>query len=270
MPAKFTRNKTLLLCLALLINLTLALRAAAQESERVVEKTSRKPTPLKVKVIKTKKAEVSLGKKFVDGDEDWFKVLSIVLENISGKTVTYVGVGFLFPRQVEDVGKAPPLYKSLFYGHHPNAPSEVTAKVQPLSLKPGETITVKVSEPDYFEIRNNLARLQYADNIKTIKFNLQEVYFDDGSGWVAGTWLPHAQNRPISYFREPQPATALPGNLFMLLSHSLRNCEQEYTLGFTKLKWQGTCTVQSEPPRGEPGQCGVYDGFYSRRCCDPD
>lgn len=191
MPDKFAGNQTLLLCLALLISLALPLTAAAQEAERVVEKTSRKPTPLKVKVIKTKKGEVPLGKKFVDSDEDWFNGLSIVLENVSGKTVTYVGVGFLFPRQAGDAGKAPPLYKSLSYGHHPSAPSEATVGVRPLSLKPSQRITVKVSESDYFEIRNNLTRLEYAYNIRTIKFNLQEVYFNDGSGWVSGTWLPY-------------------------------------------------------------------------------
>lgn len=109
MPAEFARHRTLLLCLGLVITLTLPLKAAAQEAERVVEKTSRRPTPLKIRVVKTKKGEVMLGKKFVDSDEDWFKGLSIVLENVSDKTVTYVGVGLLFPRQPGDEGKPPPV-----------------------------------------------------------------------------------------------------------------------------------------------------------------
>src|SRR5215213_1825380 len=28
-----------------------------------------------------------------------------------------------------------------------------------------------------------------------------------------------------------------------------------------------TCTVQTESPHRSMGQCGIYDGFYSRRCC---
>jgi hypothetical protein len=190
MLATFAHYKTLLLCLTLLINLTLPLKAAAQEAERVVEKTSRRPTPLKVKVVKTKKGEVALGKKFVDSDEDWFKGLSIVLENVSGKTVTYVGAGFLFPRQDGDAEEVPPLYRDLRYGVHPEAPEAVAVRTQPLTLKPGEEIVVTLPAPEYFEVREDLSRLEYPRSIKAIKFHLVEVYFDDGSGWVVGTWLP--------------------------------------------------------------------------------
>lgn len=194
MPARFARNRTPLLCLGLLATLTLPLQTAAQEAERVVEKTSRRPTPLKVKLVKTKKGEVALGKKFFDDDEDWFKGLSIVLENVSGKTVTYVGIGFLFPRQDGGVEESAPLYRDLHYGVHPEAPGSVAARTQPLSLRPGEKLTVTLLDPDYFEVREALLRLEYPHSIKAIKFHLAELYFDDGSGWVVGNWLPpHAK-----------------------------------------------------------------------------
>lgn len=36
---------------------------------------------------------------------------------------------------------------------------------------------------------------------------------------------------------------------------------------FIKTNLQEVCTVQSQPAQGTIGRCGVYDGFYSRRCC---
>lgn len=166
---------------------------SSQDKQRSVEKLWRKTAPLRVGTIKTKKGEVLLGKKFADNDE-WFQGLSVVLENISGKTITYIGAGFLFPRQVGDVGKVPPLYKSLSYGLHPDAPEESAINNQPLALKPGESIAVTLFDPNFLEVKNDLTQLEYTYSIKTIKFNLQEVYFDDGTSWVAGTWFPRNAN----------------------------------------------------------------------------
>ena len=195
---RFSLTSTLIIALLTFVVATLlTISGIAQQAqgqitkgeERTVEKLSRKPAPLRVKAIKTKRAEFLLGQKVVDGD-DWFQGLSIVLENSSGKTIIYIGAGFLFPRRSVEVGKAPPLYKSLSYGLHPNAPDEAAQSLQPLALKPGERITVALSDSDYYEVTTNLRRLEYAQSIKAIKFNLQEVYFDDGTGWAAGTWLP--------------------------------------------------------------------------------
>lgn len=241
MLATFAHYKTLLLCLTLLINLTLPLKAAAQEAERVVEKTSRRPTPLKVKVVKTKKGEVALGKKFVDSDEDWFKGLSIVLENVSGKTVTYVGAGFLFPRQDGDVGKAPPLYRELRYGVHPEAPEAVAVRTQALALRPGEKITVALLDPDYFEVREDLSQLEYPHSIKAIKFHLVEVYFDDGSSWGVGTWFsPHA-NKMRSAIREQQPFGNLTKQVSFLNCDFRENKPVNLPAFFFSKPWRQTC-----------------------------
>ncbi len=173
------------------------LKIAASQEERVVEKLSRKQAPLMIKAVKRKKGEVFLGKKFTDG-EDWFQGLSIVVENISGKTITYVSGGLLFPRQNEVDQKAPPLYKSFHYGVPPFAPGKAAPGVRPLVLKPGEKIVITLSDSDYYEVIANLRRLEYARSIKAIKFNLEEIYFDDGSSWAAGKYFPHNPNNPDS------------------------------------------------------------------------
>jgi len=122
----------------------------------------------------------SIGKTRVQG-------LSVVLENTSDKTITYIGAGFLFPRQEGEGRKPPPFYKSLFYGHHPDAPTESLLNVQPLALKAGERIAVTLSDSDYPEVMALLKELEYIHSIKTVKFSLQEIYFDDGTGWPART-----------------------------------------------------------------------------------
>jgi hypothetical protein len=96
-----------------------------------------------------------------------------------------------------------------------------------------------------------------------VKFNLQEIYFDDGTGWAAGTWFRH---NPNTHTPERQPASSLSRSV--PTCYPLRRYELEGTLSFLNIKLQEeTCTESPEPPRGEIGRCGVYDGFYSRRCC---
>jgi hypothetical protein len=204
---------------------SLYLTVSSQDKERSVEKLWRKAAPLKIGTIKTKKGEVLLGEKFTDND-DWFKGLTVVIENISGKTITYIGAGFLFPRQFGDGGKAPPLYKSLDYGLHPDAPVEAAQNNQPLALKPGEKIAVTLSDVDYFEVKNNLIQLEYAFSIKTIKFNLQEVYFDDGTSWVAGTWFPRNREKTIRPNQGQKLLSHMPGNSSSLLNNSFREKKQ--------------------------------------------
>jgi hypothetical protein len=199
-----TRLSTILLLMMLLPAYAIAQQTQGQivnGKERSVENLRRKPTPFKVKNIKTKKGEFLLGQKLVDAD-DWFNGLSVVLENISGKTVIYIGAGFLFPGQGGEDGKSLPLYKSLSYGHHPSAPGEAVANTQPLALKPGERFTVTLSGIDYEEVITNLKQLKYSQSIKSIKFNLMEVYFSDGTGWEGGTWLDHYPSERNSTIRE--------------------------------------------------------------------
>lgn len=243
-----------------------ALGQTASSKERTVERLSRKSAPFKVKHVKTKKGEFSLGQKLVDED-DWFNGLSVVLENTSGKTIIYIRAGFLFPRQNGEVGKAPPLYKSLSYGRYPSAPEGVALNAQLLALRPGERFTVTLSEDDYREIVDTLQRLEYDRSIKSIKFNLEEVYFDDGTGWAGGTWLDHYPQDRNNNVREQQQVSNIPERLPKLLNSNLMVPNMFSNLLFIKTNLQEVCTVQSQPAQGTIGRCGVYDGFYSRRCC---
>jgi hypothetical protein len=201
-------------CVVLFFLIPLAV-GAAQEQDRVVSKMWRKPAPLKLRVIKTRKGEVKLDQKFADGD-DWLKSLSIVLENVSGKTITYVEVGLLFPRDAEVLGKTPPLYHTLMYGHHPKAPAAALLNVPPLALKPGESITIALSDFDYSYITDNWRKLEPSRSIKDIRLHLYEIFFNDDTGWRVGHWLLNSSD-----IKERQPDSEAPGSSPGFLSHAL-------------------------------------------------
>jgi len=158
--------------------------------------------PVEVKVVKTKKGTMEIGRKFPDGD-NWFNGLTVNVKNTSGKTIIYLGGGFLFPRPKDEVVKqsAPPRYQRFMYGRHPLAPEGPAQTTQPISIKPGETFSVTISESDYISINKRLNELGYTSSIKEINFNIEEIYFADGTAWRAGSWYQRDPANPKNYKR---------------------------------------------------------------------
>jgi hypothetical protein len=163
---------------------------AQDTQDRVVTKLRRRPMPVEVKVVKTKKATIEIGQSFSDED-DWFDGLTVSVKNTSGKTIIYLGGGFLFPRPKDGTVEqdAPPRYHRFMYGHHPLAPEAAVQAIQPVSIKPGETFNITISAEDYVSIKRRLNELGYVGSIKEINFNIEEIYFADGMGWRVGHYL---------------------------------------------------------------------------------
>lgn len=189
--------------------------AAIQEQDRVVRNLRRRPLPVKIKAVKTKKGDVELGQKF-PGDDDWLRQLSISVENTSGKTIVYIGGGFLFPdRELQPGGQAPPLYRDFMYGHHPQAPESAWLPGADISIKPGETFNLTLSDSDeeFSSLRQRLKRLGYPASIKEISVNIEEIYFDDGAAWVAGGWYQRDPDSPGKYKEVPSKTEEQQGGL---------------------------------------------------------
>jgi hypothetical protein len=177
------------------------LGAAKQEQDRVVNKLRRIPLPVNLKAVKTKKGGVGLGQKF-SGDDDWFKQLSISVENTSGKTIVYIDGGFLFPNQELQPGEqapSPPLYHGFMYGHHPSAPEGARLPGADISIKPGDTFNLKLSDDEFLSVKQKLKRLGYPASIKEISVNIEEIYFDDGTAWITGSWYQRDPDSPGKY-----------------------------------------------------------------------
>jgi sortase (surface protein transpeptidase) len=103
-------------------------------------------------------------------------------------------------------GKTPPLYHTLLYGHHPKAPAAALLNVPPLALKPGDTITIAVSDSDYSYITDNRRQLEPSRSITDIRLHRHEIYFSDGGGWVVRHWYQNSSD-----IKERQPDSQSPG-----------------------------------------------------------
>ena len=174
--------------------------AAKQEQDRIVNKLRRITFPVNIKTVKTKKGGVELGQKF-PGDDDWFKQLSISVENTSGKTIFYIGGGFLFPNKELQPGEQapPPLYHRFMYGYHPLVPEGARPPDAGISIKPGETFNLTLSDEEFPSVKRKLEGLGYPGSIKEISVNIEEIYFDDGTAWIAGSWYQRDPDNPKKY-----------------------------------------------------------------------
>ncbi len=160
---------------------------AQQNQERLLEKYVHRKEPLRIKAIKGKKGDVNISKKFLD-DDDWLKGLSFSLENISEKTITYIGLELEFPRS-DDV---PPLVFPLIYGQGLLPDTETTVNSPP--IKPGEEVVLSLSPTIYTELKQSLDQEKYSKSIKHAVIDLRTVIFDDGIMWRAGRLMKRDPN----------------------------------------------------------------------------
>ena len=195
---------TLVLLSALLSVTGLSVLSQDMQS-RVVKKLRQIPMPVEIKIIKHKKGTVEIGRDFPDED-DWFEGLAVSVKNTSGKTIIYMGGGFLFPRPQDEVEQsAPPRYHRFMYGQHPLAAEDAVQTTQPINIKPGESFDITIAKGDYSSLKQRLKELGYKPSIKEINFNIEEIYFADGTGWSIGSWYQRDPKNKKQYKRVEKP-----------------------------------------------------------------
>jgi hypothetical protein len=172
--------------LALLFTGASSTGIAQQAQDRLIEKQSFSNEPVKITVVKTKKGAVNIGEKFKD-ETNWLKGLKIIVENSSGKPVTYVRVGLSFPRpENHETSKENPYGESLEYGVNPLVTEgvEIASPVQAIS--PGKSIELVMPDEAYEGTRALLNELKFPENIKRVKVMVEAVGFEDGTAWNGG------------------------------------------------------------------------------------
>jgi hypothetical protein len=217
-----------------------------QTKDRTVTKfrNGKLPMPVEVKAIKTKKKSAKIGEAVSD-DDDWFDGLTVSIENTTGKTIVYIGGGFLFPRAKEGGVVKPSRYEQFMYGRHPSFSGTLRLTNLALSLKPGEVLDITLPSSNYASIKQRLRELGYPDSIKDIKFNIEEIYYDDGTAWIVGDNFERDPIEPEKYKRkenQPQPISKKKVNPVTFMNASLRSVRQA------------------------SGSCWMNDGFYSDVC----
>jgi hypothetical protein len=194
-----------LVCMLVLviINAWLPVSGTTKLQDRTVTKfrNGKLLMPLEIKTIKTKKRIAKIDEAISD-DDDWFDGLTISIENTSGKTIIYIGGGFLFPRPVEGGIVKSSRYEQFMYGRHPAVSGTVRLTNLPISVKPGEMFDITLPSSNYASIKQRLKELGYPDSIKDIKFNVEEIYYDDGTAWIVGDNFERDPNNPEKYKRK--------------------------------------------------------------------
>ena len=158
--------------------------ASPQNQDRILKQRSWPNEPVKIKLVTSKKGAIKLGETFSD-DDDWFRGLTLKIENKSDKAITYIALSLMFKRPDGETGR--PLAYSIRYNQRSarfiGKESEVTVSTQYPPIQPGEFADVKTFEQDFNSIKSLLLQAGYVGGIKAIDIVLEEVIFGDGSGW---------------------------------------------------------------------------------------
>jgi hypothetical protein len=176
-----------------------------QEEERLIERRSDFSPPVKITLTKTKKKAVKFDEKFLDDDE-WFRGLTVNVANASGKTVTYIDVGIIFPRPESQAQEHPAIWH-LEYGSNPDMensdPINSPLKVKP--ILPGDTIEITLRDVSFDNIKTFLKNIKYPTSIKKIELSVMEVGFSDETLWSAGRMFHRDPNGPHGWSPIKQP-----------------------------------------------------------------
>lgn len=136
------------------------------------------------------------------GSEDWFKDLSVNIENTSGKNMTYIEVDITFMPPA-DSKKLLPFRYSIING---NRGAALRQKDSGISLEPPQDANasshnpyeIRAANPDqeYVENRASLNRMDYPVIVNEIEIQIEEVIFSDGTMWSTGRWYRIDPNNP--------------------------------------------------------------------------
>ena len=146
-----------------------------QEQDRVIEIKSNSVQanePVALTVIKTKKGVVKAGEKFQD-DDDWLRGLTVRVENVSQKKITYLEVRFSFVRpENHETSDAPPLVHSLSYGVRDPAGESMPRSGTVATLMPGEAVDISLPSATYDAVKRALIKVKYPSSVKCVQIYL--------------------------------------------------------------------------------------------------
>lgn len=190
---KLNRLTGALLKLASLI-LLLQVSGFAQESERLIDKTSGRNEPIRILKLKTNGKVIELGKKFSE-DDNWLLGLTATVKNVSDKAIAQIDLKLGFPRPGGGSSPETAIYTvHMIYGREP---ADVSADETLKLVLPGESVEVQLLEVNVPFIKEDLEKLGYEHPIKHAQIMVSSVTFVDESEWAGdGILLYPNPNNP--------------------------------------------------------------------------
>lgn len=186
---------------------------ASQEEERILERRDIRGQPLRVVSLRNRRGRTFTGNPILEGN-DWLDGLTVRMQNISQKAITFIEIDLLFPRPPGGpYAEEPPFSYSIYYGTiaRPNP-----AETRP-SVRPGETLEISLSDERYERLIDSLQQANYPASVRRVRLTVRAVIFEDDSKWLLGgmmrrdpdnpyRWLPIIPPQGSASNRQPSPA----------------------------------------------------------------
>jgi hypothetical protein len=250
-----------------------ALPRRGQDQDRVVRDVQIPDCPVRVRMIKTKKRNITMNRGFSD-EGDWLQGLSLRAVNRSNKTVTYVGVRLLF-RKTQDQTPSIPASFPFDYGLSPLwlEPGDPTPPPTIAPIAPGQEADIILSDAQHDELKDFLARTGFFPNHKRLELDITVVGFSDETMWNLGKWLkrdPTQLQKPLpgwrlldDALREPPPPKEPKGSapdrtaFFMLAGFRPRSPLTEFATKRSSPQDECGDYLQADIRCGNTGDTGI-------------
>jgi hypothetical protein len=169
-------------------------RPPFQERERAIRKKTDFNPPVKIKAVKTKGRPVPLNEKFAD-DDDWLKGFSVLVGNLSNKTVTHIGIEMLF----RPLGGGHQLPAGWFLNYGPNPFHYKTQELVPPSttanVMAGDEIEIKLTDDQFENLTSFLKKAGFPNKVHVVEIRVNSIGFADGTAWSAKMLKRDANNQ---------------------------------------------------------------------------
>jgi hypothetical protein len=164
--------------------------ATSQQDERKSLEQAFDGNPqLRVTKIKTG-PHIRKFKEAFDESDDWAKRLSLEVESVATKPITFLSVNLNFPEtKVSGSMMSFPVEVGIRQGH----PSTT-----PLKLMPGEKFELSVGD-NYERLEQFIGKRHSMHQIHKMQVEIGFIIFEDGTAWAAGDFLRPDPNNPTHY-----------------------------------------------------------------------
>jgi hypothetical protein len=221
------------------------------DRERAIRKKTDFNPPVKIKAVKTKGRPVPLSEKFTD-DDDWLRGFSVLVSNLSNKTVTHIGIEMLF--RPLGGGQQLPAGWSLNYG--PNPFHYKSQELMPPSTVPpvpvGDEIEIKLTDMQFENLMNFLKKAGFPEKVHIVEIRVNSIGFADGTAW-SHKLLKRDTSSPVGW-------TKVAGSVVVPRSRPQGNIERNNTLNFSLTR----ASFRAE--NGQPMLFGMLEPRPQQQC----
>lgn len=169
-----------MVCTAALESISGRSQQTGSLKKKVVEALYPSDAPVQVDDLRVSGKSIKLGEKF-DSDEEWLKHLSLKIKNKSNKSVVAVQIDLFFP---ETKASGNMMTFPLWVGQDPLSGSGSAAR-----LTPDDSTDLSISSKEYAKLKNFIERRHSLSSIQRIIFQMNSIYFEDGTIWSYGSWV---------------------------------------------------------------------------------